>query len=374
MWHESAKPYVEAGKVGVIGIIQEQHPDRARLFMQWQQMDWPLLSDPLNLLGISAVPITLLVDEYGVIRRRGAKPKDLEAFLRAKYSPPDQQQKISRNWITRLDEKFLQRQSPEDLDRIIPAYYKQLDGRAELRFRLGAIYRTRFDATAAKPNDFQNAVIQWQAALDLKPNHYIWRRRIQQFGPRLAKPYPFYDWVPTAREEILARGETPVPLITEPRGSEIAHPSKKFVTEAQADLRHPDPTGRLKRDTAGVIGCETVVVPPNPRPGDTVRIHLVMKPKNGDAVWNNEADPLTVFAGELPAAWQSSRRHFQAPMPKSAESAETRAAEFEIRIPRSAKPGRHDLGFQAFYYVCFKESGACTFLAREVSVRVDLAK
>ena len=26
----------------MVGIIQEQHPDRARLFMQWKEMGWPI--------------------------------------------------------------------------------------------------------------------------------------------------------------------------------------------------------------------------------------------------------------------------------------------------------------------------------------------
>ena len=43
---------------------------------------------------------------------------------------------------------------------------------------------------------------------------------MQQYGPRLDKPYPFYDWVETAREEIRARGETPSPLRVEPAGAE----------------------------------------------------------------------------------------------------------------------------------------------------------
>src|SRR5438876_139318 len=61
------------------GIIEEQHPDRARLFMQWKQMHWPVLVDSLNLLGISAVPITLAIDEYGVIRLVNPKRDEIEA-------------------------------------------------------------------------------------------------------------------------------------------------------------------------------------------------------------------------------------------------------------------------------------------------------
>ncbi len=41
-----------------------------RLFMQWKQMDWPILADSLNLIEVTAVPITLAIDEHGIIRTR----------------------------------------------------------------------------------------------------------------------------------------------------------------------------------------------------------------------------------------------------------------------------------------------------------------
>ena len=56
------------------------------------------------------------------------------------------------------------------------------------------------------------AVDFWSMALQEDPNQYIYRRRIQQYGARLGKPYPFYDWVESAQAEIRERGETPVDL------------------------------------------------------------------------------------------------------------------------------------------------------------------
>ena len=62
--------------------------------------------------------------------------------------------------------------------------------------------------------------------------------RIQQYGPRLDKPYPFYDWVPTAIEEITARGETPVDLSVELVASEFAEPSQARIIEHTASDEH----------------------------------------------------------------------------------------------------------------------------------------
>ena len=65
----------------MLGITQEQHPARCRLFAQWHGIDWPILWDPFNLTGSEAVPRFTLVDEHGVVRVARARPDDLDAFL-----------------------------------------------------------------------------------------------------------------------------------------------------------------------------------------------------------------------------------------------------------------------------------------------------
>src|SRR5262249_27307617 len=149
------------------------------------------------------------------------------------------------------------------------------DGAAH--FRLGVAYRKRYDSDARQTGDFQRAVDEWKAALDLDPNQYIWRRRIQPYGPRLDKPYSFYDWVITARADRRKRGETPVPLAVEPGGAEFAQPSKApepSATEHEA----PDPRGRVTRDTRKLIGVETAVVPPTKATGAAARVHVEFRP------------------------------------------------------------------------------------------------
>jgi len=79
VWHSKTKQLVENGKLQTLGIVQEQHPDRAALYMQWQQMEWPVLADPYNLLAVKVVPITLLVDDDRLQTLKEAaesKPKD----------------------------------------------------------------------------------------------------------------------------------------------------------------------------------------------------------------------------------------------------------------------------------------------------------
>ena len=88
-WYAATKRLQEEGKIQMAGIIEEQHPDRARLFMQWKQMPWPVLVDSLDLLGVSAVPTTLAVDEYGVIRKVNPDPGEIEEkFINRTFERP----------------------------------------------------------------------------------------------------------------------------------------------------------------------------------------------------------------------------------------------------------------------------------------------
>ena len=64
VWHEATRRLQDEGRVTMVGIIQEQHPDRARLFMQWKQMRWPIMIDALNELEVAVVPITMLLTNW----------------------------------------------------------------------------------------------------------------------------------------------------------------------------------------------------------------------------------------------------------------------------------------------------------------------
>ena len=238
VWHEATKKWQEQGRIQMVGIIEEQHPDRARLFMQWKQMHWPILVDSFDLLGVPIVPITLAIDEYGVIRMVNPKPEELEEeFLNRTFERPaslsgvrDREPDLDTlKQATRRDtvetwsayaNALVEWGGPKRATEAIEAYQHALRREPEsgaLHFRLGVAYRKRYDSDFRQPEDFQKAVEQWNAALQVNPNQYIWRRRIQQYGPRLDKPYSFYDWVTTARKEIAARGETPVPLLSRAR-------------------------------------------------------------------------------------------------------------------------------------------------------------
>jgi hypothetical protein len=374
----------------MVGIVEEQHPDRARLFMQWKQMPWPILVDSLDLLSVPAVPITLAIDEYGVIRMVNPKPEEIEAkFLNRTFERPANlppvddhapdldalklatSQGRADSWGAYAN-ALAEWGGPGRAAEAIQAYQQALRLESDsgpLHFRLGVAYRKRYDSNFRQPEDFQKAVEEWRAALELDPNIYIWRRRIQQYGPRLDKPYSFYDWVNTARKEIAARGEIPAPLSVEPSGAEFAYPEKSFAA-ASKTVHEPDPGGRIARDNGRLVMVDTTVVPDTRAKEVSDRVHVVFRPNSADkAHWNNEAGNL-VFWVSPPAGWDVSQNFTTVPNPPQAASTEPRDVEFEVRGPERSHAQPITLSAYALYYVCEDVNGVCLYRRQEVPITI----
>jgi tetratricopeptide (TPR) repeat protein len=382
-WHAQTKQLEKEGKLQVVGIIQEQHPDRAKLFMQWKQMGWPILVDSLNLLGVSAVPITLFIDEYGIVQRVRPQPEELTEFLEASYPRPlSMEVKTTKSkaiepddgseageWRAFGDRLYLWG-GDGALDSAIEAYRTALskEDDAASHFRLGVALRRRYESEGRRSDDFKKAVESWGEALERDPNQYIWRRRIQQYGPRLTKPYPFYDWVAQARSEISARGETPPRLLVEPGGAEFASPTRDFVETSSAPSE-PDPRGRIFRDKLGLVQAEVVSVPAALKPGEVVRVHVTFRPNRElKAHWNNEVEDL-VFWVDPPDGWHVDNQHQSFPNPPEAISQEPRSLEFELQVPASVGANR-TVSAYALYYVCEDVDGKCLYRRLDVALPV----
>ncbi len=389
-WHEAAKKLQEEGKVQMAGIIEEQHPDRARLFMQWKQMRWPVLVDSLDLLGASEVPITLAIDEYGVIRMVDPKPEEIEVkFLNRTFEKPTSLPAVGDRAPDLDSLKQATRQNSaatwsayanalvvwgglERADEAIRAYQNALGlepGSGPLHFRAGVAYRKRYDSNFRQPQDFQKAVEEWSAALEIDPNQYIWRRRIQQYGPRLDKPYSFYDWVTTARKEIAARGEIPAPLSVEPGGAEFAYAEKSFAADSN-NLKEPDPQGRILRDDGRFVKVETAVVPNTRAAEVSERVHVVFRPNPASKThWNNEAGDF-VFWVSSPTGWNVSQHLTTIPNPSPVVSTEPREVEFEVKGPALSRARVVTLAAYALYYVCEDVNGVCLYRRQDVPITI----
>ena len=365
-WHVKTETLVKEGKLAVLGLTQEQHPARTRLFMQWQEMKWPVLLDSLNLLGCKGIPFTLLIDEHGVVRDNNPKGDDLSTFLATNYPKPvgEKEQTI-----------FPSKDSAEGMliwleDSQISSAIEKLKGQlgedpkdGKPHFRLGVAYRMRYDSAHQQDGDFENAVSSWKEALRIDPAQYIWRRRIQQYGPRLNKPYSFYDWVHQARLDITARNEEPFPLVVEPSGAEFALPENAAETKALAE--HPDPDHQVPEDTDQLISVESVVVPSTKSDKPAYRIHLTFTPSAERRVhWTNDAGPLAYHPEETSAYTVA---HLEtSELPGSLDSNEKRYVEFEVRgeLPST-------ITGSAYYYVCEDVNGQCLFLRKPVSIKLN---
>lgn len=402
-WHAATREAQQEGRLTLLGIVLEQHPERARLFMQWQGMPWRLLHDPFNLLALPYVPLTLAIDEWGLIR--AAQPQlaraaeFIERFVNADWQPPA----APPTFPTQTpDIASLQEVAAADgdaaawaelgvqltlwrgeaaLDDALAAGERALSSPAgeiaQTHFQQGVVYRMRHDSAAAEAGDFQRAVSHWSAALQQEPNNYIWRRRIQQYGPRLAKPYSFYDWVPQARREIRARGEAPRVLSVEPGGAEFAYPADEFTQEMASrqelagrngQAADPDAEARILRDEE-LIQLQLVAVPPSVIPGEALRLHFLLLPQE-EAHWNNESEPLALVLEEAPPGWQWEARRLWGDLPAEPTSTEARHLEVEIRAPEGAAPGPVELRGYALYYVCADASGVCLYLRQDYAIAV----
>jgi hypothetical protein len=388
----------------VLGVVQEQHPDRAKLYKQWRQLDWPILVDSLNLLGLAVVPVPVAIDESGIVRHTGRLPSSLEAdfvrrtfdtvktgedFNRAKRANPRKlSERVSKSGTAAayrdLGDAYFFHSESESIDRCIEAYQRAVkldhrDGRAH--FRLGVALRKRAENSRRRPGDGQAAVGQWGEALAINPNQYIWRRRIQQYGPRLDKPYNFYAWVQQARSEIIARGERPVELSIEPTGSELIDGPRKRRGSGAAGkssndhsavmtMDDRDPERKITLDSKEMVTAETVVTPARVQPGQRVRVRATFRlDEKTQPYWNNEAgDGLAIWV-DVPGVFTLGEGESKISNQGKAETRETRVLEFELTVSEKLPAGDIELPGYALYYVCENKGGKCLYLRQDFRVK-----
>ncbi len=405
-----------AGELALVGIVHEQHPDRAALFAQWKEFDFPLLWDPFGLTGMKVVPVVTAVDETGVVRLPRPDPRKFDEQFRPLFAEMDFA--AEKDATTPRPEGFVLSQHVAEppgtihgsLARVLQTgisvgpsgswgeWSKDLEalmglsGSPFATFCAGVAYRMRHDSGGAVPGDFQSALSSWSAALHAQPNQYIWRRRIQQWGPRLDKPYPFYDWIDGATVEVAKRGETPVAVRAALSGSEVADKTKKIpgarpegaaLGSAPKEIAEPDPTGKLVRDDGALVGLELAVAQNTSSAGGSVRspigssrVHVTLRPKKGTK-WPLDADPPLIWL-EIPDLWDAAAPAFEFPLPKAGQESAPLTADFELSTQpsklgppdESAKMPASELKAYAVYSICL-EDGTCVFRRQDFSIEVS---
>ena len=392
MWQKAVKPYVDAGEMVAIGVVQEQHPDRTRLYRQWRELDWPIFVDSMNTLEhIMVVPVPVAINQTGIVAHNRFEPDQLEGFVRTELEMPVIPADYNRILKTVPGERPSDDASDVDwhawgrdvfnlgdadqIDLAVTALDKSAKlnpANGTIQFSLGTALRRRYEGPHRKPLDNQRAVEHWGLALDANPNHYIYRRRLQQYGPRLDKPYNFYFWVQQARADIRSREEVPFTLAAEPMGSEIAQPESKASTSIVAALVNPDPHGQINRDEKGLVQIEPLVTPARVRPGHRIRARITFR-LAGDSLpwWNNEADGIQTWI-DVSEGIEIAENKFAMSNPEEPETQELRQVEIELIVGKSQPEGAITIPGYALYYVCEDAGGVCYYLRQDFSLNVTV--
>ncbi|MDF1660446.1 MAG: hypothetical protein P1V97_01655 [Planctomycetota bacterium] len=377
MWYRTLKPLLDKKQIHVVGIVQEQHPERTRLYKQWKQYSFPMMVDSLNLLGFHAIPIVMGLDESGIVRYSRMKQSQLKTFLATTYKAskssltlskkPDMAALKARKKPRDLADAYFLYGSDKDLSLAVSSYQEALktDPKDSLaQFRLGVALRRRYESRFKKTGDDQGAIESWTRALSLNPNQYIWRRRIQQYGPQLNKPYNFYAWIEKARSEIRKRGETPLPLSIEARGTEIMGKGLKETTNKT--MPDPDPKGQIHRDKDQKIQVDVMVTPKPVRPGERIRVRLSFRPKT-KITWNNEAGDVQLHL-DWPKGIALIDGSFSAKNDKKTSSSEKRVLELELSVDKALR-GSVTLKGYVCYQICTAD-GSCLYLRQDLSIPI----
>lgn len=370
--------------------MQEQHPERAKLFAQWKGIKGPLLQDPVNYLHAKAVPVFVAIDENGYVRDTKPELKTfVESFVKKEFPgepafiPPNTEEPPNTRVTRRMADEARTAETSVDhgealvlagelaqIEEAIENYGAAVEmdpKNARAYFGLGVAYRMRYESEKRLPGDFQAAIDAWTRALELAPNNYIYRRRLQQYGPRLDKPYAFYDWIETARKEIRKRGEEPLPLRHEPIGAELGDRESRRDSDASAK---GDPKGKIKRDKKKLIEIEPVVVHSTDKSQkNEYEVHLTFRPSGETGGhWNNEAEPLRVWLRASKGA-KVSPAMIEWPNAESATSDEVRTLSFAVTRSEKSRKSATIRGY-ALYNVCEGREGKCLFRRQDFRVKI----
>lgn len=316
-WYETLKPHVDEGKLVIVGIVEEQHPDRARLFAQWKGITGPLLQDPVNYVHVSELPVVVAVDENGIVRARDCDLETVEKkFIKRKYSgkpafiPPNTEEPPNTRVTRRLadeargasacvehGEALLLAGEPAQVEEAIKVYAQALEydkENARAEFGLGTAYLMQFEGEKRQAGDFQRAIDAWTRAVSLAPGNHVFRARLQQYGPKVAKQPAPYGWIEAARKDIRTRGDVPIALAVEPNGAETG----RKMSPSDDDKRPAgDPKGKVARDKKGLISIEETVVRSTEKSHDRIHeIHLIFRPSvESGGQWGGESEALRVW-------------------------------------------------------------------------------
>jgi hypothetical protein len=247
-WHRITKPLIDAEKLVVIGVAQEQSPERCRLLLQWLKIDWSVLHDPLNTFEVRKIPLAIAIDEHGYVQDPNASPSTFEAkFVNQTYPTPKtpayyerdfmQEPKVTRRIVgeTNLPEDWDQHGTSSILSWRAAwlgegvAAFTSLTSKqpksAAAYFRLGVAQLFRGTSKFSEDDDLEAAVKSLKKALALSPRNAVYAQRLAEAMGKDKSSQA--EWIKIAKKEIKARGDKPVDLPKAGKPAPTSAPAKK---------------------------------------------------------------------------------------------------------------------------------------------------
>jgi|CXWL01.1.fsa_nt_gi peroxiredoxin len=252
-WNEKTKALIAADKLVVIGVSQEQSPERSRLLLQWLKIDWPVLHDPLNTHEVRKLPTVIAIDEHGYVQDPHAKIETFESkFVNQTYPKPGKPAYYERDVLQdpRVTRRIVEdTNAAEDWNRhgtsIILSWrpallpegvesFTKLTGKepksAVAYFRLGVAHLFRRASEFAQGDDLEGAQKALKKAAALSSSNEVFAQRLLVASGKDTGE----KWIKLARKEIKARGEKPVALPKGNKPSATSAPTKKPKTSKSA--------------------------------------------------------------------------------------------------------------------------------------------
>ncbi len=394
-WHEKLKPFVDTGQLVVIGVAQEQHADRCRLFSQWRGIEWPILHDAMNLTGVKNVPTLVTIDEYGLVRDTHPDADSIEAeFINKTFKAPKTtpilgpvkltdprltrryagEARRAKEWREHGTALILSGKPPQIEEAIDKAFVRSLEtepGDPDSLFRLGVAHMIRYESPQRRPEDFQSAIDAWRKAHRLRSGCEIFRRRIQQYGPCVDKPFAFYDWVTSARREIVDRGDTPATLQPWPCDIERAKPAKKFTYDKKQRGPSPDEAEKVNKDRDGLVSISFGAVPGTAKKHKRiVQVLVILRPDaTRGTEWDDGADPPRLWL-EKPKTGRLSELFVEYAKTSDDAPENDRVLTFPVRL--SSKKGKSmTVRGTVVYSVRQTDGGSPRSFRQDIKIKID---
>ena len=236
-WDENCRDLIKKNKLVVLAVCHDASPAYAKLYFQWKQIDWPLAHDVVNHCGASKLPLSLYINEKGIIKQIEPEPgklakrlAKLKALKSREIAEEDREQLVEPKITRRAasegrsadalcihGDALIMAGQPPQIDEAIEVYKKATEEAPKMAkawFGLGVAHYLRAklnqSADPSAADDGKAATAAWKKTRELASDNQVFKIEIEQFKAKPGNLEKMFDWVADAKKEISDRGDKPV--------------------------------------------------------------------------------------------------------------------------------------------------------------------